>query len=127
MIVTAPDTQLAGQPLTLTCNAVTVRGITSNVGIVWRRDNSVVQRVNNASPTTMNSTSVMYTNIYTISALSTDDDGIGYECSIVIRASQTIRNKDTVTLDVTGKYLKCITVVKYIDLYKYPAVLIQRT
>jgi len=105
MTVTTFNTQMAGQPLTLTCNAVTVRGITSNVGIVWRRDNSVVQRVNNASPATMNSTSVMYTNTYTISALSTDDDGIGYECSIVIRASPAVRNMDTITLDVSGKYL----------------------
>ena len=100
--VTAPNTQIVGQPLTLECNAVTVRGITSRAEFIWRRGRVVVQRLDNAPPTTMNSTLMYYSN-YTISPLSTNDDGIGFECRLVIRASSAVRNMDTVTLDVTGK------------------------
>jgi len=58
--VTAPNTQTVGQSLTLTCNAVTVRGITSRVDIIWIRatGNNVVQRMDDVTPTTMNSTSL---------------------------------------------------------------------
>jgi len=104
--VTIPNTQTVGQPLTLTCDAVTMRGITSNVDLVWRRDNSIIQRLDNTDPTTMNSTSLVYTDTYTISQLSTYDDGIQYECRLMIRASPVVRVMDTVTLDVTGKSVR---------------------
>jgi len=101
--VTAPNIQTVGQSLTLTCDAVTVRGITSDVDLVWRRRNRVVRTLDNTDPTTMNNTSLVYTDIYTISQLSTDDDGIQYECRLVIRSSPVVRVMDTVTLDATGK------------------------
>jgi len=99
--VTAPNTQTVGQTLTLTCNATAVRGITSSVDIVWRRGNNNVKQIENPSSTTVNNL-LLYIDTYTISPLSTDDDGRDYECRLVLRTFPVIRSSDIITMGVTG-------------------------
>jgi len=105
-MVTAPITQTVGQPLTLICNATTVRGVISPVDIVWSRDSSSLRRVSNVSSTTVGS-SLVYINSYTIPSLSVDDDKIEYECRLVVHAPVEIRVSDSVMIDVTGKAFFC--------------------
>jgi len=80
-----------------------VRGITSRVDIIWRRGNMMLRRTNNASSVMINS-SLIYTNTYTISLLSTDDEGREYECEVVINASPVVTATDSVALNVMGEY-----------------------
>ena len=101
--VTAPNTQTVGQPLTLTCNATTVRGITSTVDIVWRSGGSILNRLNNVTQTLVDS-SLLYMGTYTITSLSTDNDRRDYECSAIIRTSPVIRSSGYITVDVAGMY-----------------------
>ena len=100
-----PNTQTVGQSLTLQCNGTTVRGITSRVDIVWRNgsNGTELQRTNNVSSTTMNN-SLVYTDSYTISQLSTTDEGRVIQCEVVINASPSVMASNSITLDVTGKY-----------------------
>ena len=102
MIVTAPHTQTVGKSLTLQCEVTTLRGITSRVDIVWSSDSKELRRVNGVSSTTVEN-SLVYTDSYTISPLSTTDDGRLYQCEVVINASPPIRDVDNIVLDVTGK------------------------
>ena len=101
VMVIAPSTQTVGQPLTLECIGATVRGITSRVNIVWRRGNSVVRNTHRASTRLGNS--LVYTDFYTISPLSTSDEGVVYECRMVIHTNPQVEVNDTVKLNVTGK------------------------
>ena len=101
--VTAPNTQIVGQPLTLTCNAVIVRGITSRVDFVWRRGD-INLSVEDITSTAVNSNSVMYTDTYTISQLNTTDDGGVYECILEVNSSPMVSGSDTVMLNVSGEY-----------------------
>ena len=102
--ITAPNTQTVGQSLRLKCNGTTVRGVTSNVDIVWRRGNTIVQSTRvTAAASTINNL-LVYRDSYTISQLSTSDDDIEYRCRLVIRVSSTVRADTAVTLDVTGEY-----------------------
>ena len=101
--VTAPNTQTVGQSLTLQCEVITVRGITSRVDIVWSSGGTELQRMNNVSSTTMDN-SLVYTDSYTISQLSTTDEGRVIQCEVVINASPPIQEVDNIALDVTGKY-----------------------
>ena len=103
--VTALNTQTVGQSLTLQCEVTTVRGITSRVDIVWSSDGTELERMNNVSSTTMNS-SLVYTGSYTISQLSTTDDGRVIQCEGVINASPLVVVGDSITLDVMGKCLR---------------------
>ena len=74
MIVTAPHNQAVGQSLTLQYEVTTVRGITSRVDIVWSSGGGKeIRGVNNVSSTTMEN-SLVYTDSYTISPLSTNDE-----------------------------------------------------
>jgi len=100
--VTAPNTQTVGQPLTLTCNVTTVRGITSGIDIVWS-GNKISRTTQNPIPTTMDS-SLVYTDTITISPLRTEHDGKLYECRVVVHASPITVVNDTVRLDVIGMY-----------------------
>ena len=100
--VTVPSTQTVGQPLTLECVGATVRGITSRVDIVWRHGSRVVRIIRRISPTVGNL--LVYTDNYTISQLSTADEGVVYQCRLVIRTSDPVRAVDTVRLNVTGEY-----------------------
>ena len=101
--VTAPNTQTVGQSLTLQCNVTTVRGITSRVDIVWSSGGSELRRMNNVF-TVMMGDSLVYTDSYTISQLSTTDEGRVIQCEVVINASPSVMASDSITLDVTGKY-----------------------
>ena len=101
--MTAPNTQTVGQSLTLQCEVTTVRGITSRVDIVWSSDGMELDRTNSTTPTTMDN-SLIFTDSYTISQLSTDDEGRDYWCEVVINSNPTITNNANITLDVTGKY-----------------------
>ena len=82
----------------------TVRGITSRVDFMWRRGDTNLRSVENITSTTMNSTSVMYTDTYTILQLSTTDDGGVYECILEVNTSPMVSESGSVTLDVSGKY-----------------------
>ena len=101
--VTAPNTQTVGQSLTLQCEVTTVRGITSRVDIVWSSGGDELQRMENVSSTTMDN-SLVYTDSYTISQLSTTDEGRVIQCEVVINISPSVIANDNITLDVTGEY-----------------------
>ena len=96
------NTQIVGQSLTLQCEVTTVRGITGRVDIVWSSDGTVLRRINDTTATTMDN-SLAYTDSYTISPLSTTDDGRVIQCEIVINANPPIISSDSITLDVIGK------------------------
>ena len=101
--MTAPNTQTVGQSLTLQCAVTTVRGITSRVDIVWRIGSLELERLNNASSTTMDN-SLVYIHSHTISPLSTDDENGVYQCNVVINADPMVMANNNITLDVTGEY-----------------------
>ena len=100
--VTAPNTQIVGQSIILQCEVTTVRGIISRVDIVWSSGGTVLERMNDVSSNTMGN-SLVYTDFYTISQLSTTDDGRVIQCEVVINPSQPVMASDSITLDVTGK------------------------
>ena len=110
--MTAPNTQTVGQSLTLQCEVTTVRGITSRVDIVWSSGGTELQRMNNVSSTMM-SNSLVYTNSYAISQLSTTDEGRVIQCEVLINTSPLVMTNDTTTLDLIGMF---IVIVMYVHL-----------
>ena len=100
VFITAPNTQTVGHSLTLWCEVTTVRGIINRVDIVWSSGGIELERMN-VSSTTMDN-SLVYTDSYTISQLSTTDDGRVIQCEVVINASPLVMASDSITLDVIG-------------------------
>jgi len=94
--------QIVGQSLTLECSVTTVRGITSRVDMVWSSDGVELERINGTKARFLNDVSMLYTSTYTISLLSTTDDGRVYQCEVVINTSPPVMATDSVTLDVKG-------------------------
>jgi len=80
-----------------------VRGITSGLDIVWRRVTNIIKTIENPAPTAIYSL-LLYTGTFTISPLSTDDDGRDYECRLVLHTSPVINSSGIITVDVSGKY-----------------------
>ena len=105
--ISALDNQTVGQSLTLQCEVTTVRGITSRVDIVWSSNGTELERTNNVSSTTMDN-SLVYTDSYNISQLSTTDEGRMIQCEVVINASPSVMASDSITLNVTGEYCKVL-------------------
>ena len=96
--------QTVGQSVTLECSIFTARGIRSTVGIIWRRDNLELERSDHESinsSTTNNS--MLFTDTYTISQLSTADEDATYQCYVLINTLSPVTGYDSVTLNVTGK------------------------
>ena len=87
-----------------------MRGITSRVDIVWSSNGIVLRRTNGTIATTMDD-SLVYTDSYSISQLSTTDDGRVIQCEVVINASPPIMATDSITLNVIGMYIHCLTVL----------------
>ena len=92
-----------GHPLTLQCKVTTVSVNTSTVDIIWSSGDMELKRMNNVSSTS--DTSLMYTDSYVISQLSIANDSRVIQCEGVINASPPIMDSDSITLDVTGKYV----------------------
>ena len=111
--MTTPNTQTVDQSLTLQCEVTTVRGITSRVNIVWSSNGTEIERMNNVLSTTMDN-SLVYTDAYTISQLSTNDDGRVIQCEVVIQTTPSQSTTNTLTLDVTGQcILVCFSFVMH--------------
>ena len=102
VMITALNTHTLGQSLTLQCEVTTVRGITSGVDIVWSSDGTVLRSIN-ATASEMDN-SLVYTDSYNISQLSTTDDGRVIQCVVVINTSPSVMASDIITLNVTGEY-----------------------
>ena len=71
--------------------------------IVWSSDGTVLRRINDTTASTMGN-SLVYTDPYTISQLSTTDDVRVIQCEVVINANPPVMVNDNITLDVTGEY-----------------------
>ena len=97
--ITAPNTQIVGQSLTLECSVTTVRGITSRVDIVWSSNGIELKKGHFIDSTT--NTSVIYIDTYTITQLNTTNEGQQFQCTVVISGLSVIN--DIVTLNVFGK------------------------
>ena len=102
MTVNAPNSQIVNQSLTLTCNVTAVRGITSGVDIIWTRNGTEVERMEGVNVSSTTGNMAMYTDTYTISQLSTNDE---YQCEVVINTSPLVMVTGSVTLNVMGKYV----------------------
>ena len=100
--VTALNTQVVGQSVTLQCKVSIVRGITSRVDILWSSDGIELERMNNVPSSTINN-SLVYTDYYTISQLSTTDDDRVIQCEGVINANTPVMANDSINLGVTGE------------------------
>ena len=110
--VIAPNNQTVSQPLTLQCEVTTVRGITSRVDIVWSGNGTVLRRINDTTATdTTIDNSLVYTDSYTISQLSTTDDGSVIQCEVVIDVNPLVMADSNITLDVTGEYYIIICLI----------------
>ena len=105
--MTTLNDQTVGQSLTLQCEVTTVRGITSRVDIVWSSNGIVLRRINGTIATTMEN-SLVYTDSYIISQLSTTDDGRVIQCEVVINASPPVMASNNLTiLSVGGEFILC--------------------
>ena len=99
--MTALGAQIVGQSLMLQCEVTFMRNITGNVDIVWRTDGAVLRRINVTTVTTMDN-SLVYTDSYNISQLSTSHDGRVIECEVT-NTHALFTASDGITLNVTSK------------------------
>ena len=102
------NNQTVGQSLTLESTVTTVRGITSRVDIVWSSSGLMLKRIEGFNHTSTSTNTVIYTDIYTIPQLNTSDEGRNLQCDIYINGILLVTASDSVTLNVTGKYLQLI-------------------
>jgi len=96
--VTAPNTQIVGQSLTLECSVTTVRGITSRVDIIWNRNDTKAKTTKGVNVSSTTGNLVMYTDTYTISQLNTTDDSSEYQCEVVINTNPPVLATGSVIL-----------------------------
>jgi len=104
--ITAPSTQIVGQPLILECSVTTVRGITSRVDIVWSSDDD--KELMTMEGVNINSTlndSATYKSFYSIDILSTNDSNRIYQCTMIINTDPPVLARGSVTLEITGKVM----------------------
>ena len=69
---------------------------------MWRYGSTELNRTNGTTPITMGN-SLVYTDSYTISQLSTTDDGRMIQCEVVINASPSVMASDSITLNVASE------------------------
>ena len=86
---------------------------------MWSSNGIVLRRINGTIATTVDN-SLVYTDSYTISQLSTTDDDRVIQCEVVINASPSVMATDNITLNVMGMHVHiytlfiCIIVIFYL-------------
>ena len=103
VILSIPNDQIVGQSLLLKCDITTVRGVTSKIDIIWSSDGLELMRTNGINISMMTNHSMLYTDMYLISLLSTADEERSYKCTAMITAPSPVMANDTVSLNVTSK------------------------
>ena len=103
IIVEVPDTKIVGQSLTLNCSVTTVRGITSRLDIVWSSNGTELQKTEGVMVKSISHTSMLFIDFYTISKVSTTDEGRNLQCEVKINRNATVTVTESITLHVTGK------------------------
>ena len=105
--ITSNMDQNVGRNLTLQCTVTTVRGITSGVDVVWHRDGTEVQRMDNVTlELNRMSTSLVYRDTYTIPLLTTSDEGSIFQCEVMIISSPPVMASSSLSrLRVKGMYV----------------------
>ena len=101
-MLNASDNQTVGQSLILECEIFIIRGVTSEIDIIWQSDGLKLESNENINATTAVNKSMIYIDSYTILQLSTTDKDKIYQCGVLINAVSPITVYDNVTLNVTG-------------------------
>ena len=83
-----------------------MRGITSRIDIEWSTGDVVLKKTKGINVASTASGFMLYESIYSISPLSTLDDGRVYHCKVIINTIPQLMATDSTTLDVIGKYVK---------------------
>ena len=100
--ITVPNNLTTDQSVTLNCSAVTVKGITSRVDIVWY-SGVQVRRVNNVTASIINDTAAVYRDSLNISSLTRQHDGRIYSCQVIINTEPLLVGLTFTRLNVTCK------------------------
>ena len=96
--MTAPAVQNFGEPLTLTCDVTTVRGITSGLTITWSSFlDGEVRRVENVTGNVVDN-SMLYSDQLFIPSLASEDT---YTCRAVINSALQPQHVASIRLELT--------------------------
>ena len=107
--ISVPNNLTTGQPLTMDCTMIAVRGITSRVDIVWYGSGGQFRSANNVTATIINSTTALYRDSFNISSLTRQHDGSFYSCRAIIYSEPSLFIYTSIRLNVTCKFA-----IKYI-------------
>ena len=99
--ITAPDSPVIDQPLTLQCTVTTVMDIDSRVDIVWSTGNTQVRRVNNVAASDI-ITLTAYEDTFVTPPLDISDIGSVYHCKVIINSSPLTMEQDDFTIPFPG-------------------------
>ena len=83
-----------------------MRGITSRVDVVWSSDGTELERTEGLNNSSTVNGSVIYRDFHTIPQLSTLDEARAITCDVLINTVSPVMATDSVTLNVTGKFLE---------------------
>ena len=110
--ISAPNNLTTGQSVTLDCNIVAVRGITSRVDNVWYDNGIQVRRTDNVTASMINDTTAVYTDSLNVSILTRQHDGRVYLCEAIINSEPLLATFSYITLSVVCKFVNY-----YVSLY----------
>ena len=102
-------TRTVGSELSLECNVTTVRGITSELKVVWMKNYSTIEKTDNSriiiSSTRVDSDeSIVYASTLQFLYLSEDDENV-YSCSVTIIGTETSMTSDYELNNFNGKFI----------------------
>ena len=99
LTIKALGPQTAGQPLSLVCYVILLRGNSSSVDFTWSKDGTILSQTIGATGVNQ-----LYTTYYNISLLTTNDTGKVYQCDVAINSSPPVMQNDSIELNVIGMY-----------------------
>ena len=109
--INAPNIQTVSESLTLKCNVTLVRGITIRVDIAWSSNNVELKKLQEINTSLTSINTELFEDSYKIPLLSTSVDGRVFYCKVIIMTVPPIMAVNNVTIDVTGKWHKLLSLL----------------
>ena len=97
----------------LECVVTAVEGVTVDVGIVWRKDGSVVFTRDQPSSRPAQNGSVQYSDVLKIEGITGNDHDAVYQCETVINTVPPVIASKELTLVVSGNFSKIVTATSF--------------
>jgi len=103
-----------GEPFSLECNIIVIKGIIGEVDIIWTANGRVIKIVDNVEGHTTDLQDTVHSDVYEISKLQPCDNNTIYRCEAIIKTNAPLNGSDSIALTISKQVTSYMAQLVYL-------------